>query len=259
MSYTLYSITGCTRCKILKAAMADKELAYEEKNMLAEGKEDFQKFYSQNRKFIVRGAEGIEFPLLHCPVGILQGLPATLAQVLFDVKLNGFVSVGSLHKEWVDGLHVSGGNPYYADDFLQLLRTIKSNNMKLQLETDGRNPALLERILAENLASVVIMNVLGPARIYPSLLGQDVNPAEIQQSIELVAKSPEYKFLARVTPQLTPADVGETAQRISEATGSMKTPYYLKPVDPNEPGSLLPHRSAARRFLVLTDIETACQ
>lgn len=256
MSYTLYSITGCARCKILKANMAEKELAYEEKNMLADGKDDFQKFYSQNRKFIIRGAEGIEFPILHCPGGILQGLPATLAQILFADKLNGFVSVGSLHKEWIDGLHISGGNPDYADEFLQLLRIIKSNHMKLQLETDGRNSTLLERILTENLASVVSMNVLGPARSYPSILGQDVNLAEIQRSIELVAKSPEYKFLTTVTLQLSPAEVGETAQWISEVTGTMKTPYFLKPADPSEPGNLFPHRSAARKFLVATDIDT---
>ena len=94
MSYTIYSLPGCTRCKILKQCMSEQGLAYTEKDTQADGKEEFQKFYSQNRKSIFRGSVGIEFPILASSEGIWQGLPKTLAQILFGKKLNGFVRMG---------------------------------------------------------------------------------------------------------------------------------------------------------------------
>lgn len=248
MNYTVYTITGCTRCKILKQSMSDKGLAYEEQNSLDDGKEAFQKFYAQNRKSIVRGPEGIEFPILFSSAGIQQGLAATLAHILFGSKLDGFVTVGSLHKEWVDGFHISGGDPAFAEEFVQLLIFIKGNNMKLQVETDGRNSAILERILTENLADRVIFDVRGPETLY-------ANPDDVRRSIELTAKAPAFTFQTKVSPALSPDEVGETARWIAETTGSMKTAYLLRQADPNEPTNLLPYRSNARKHLVLTEIE----
>jgi pyruvate formate lyase activating enzyme len=255
MGYTVFTITGCARCKILKQCLSDNGFSFDEKNMLEEGKEDFQKFYAQNRKSIVRGLEGIEFPILISPAGLHQGLAATVAQVLFGKKLDGFVSVGSLHKEWVDGFHISGGDPQYIGEFIGLLTYIKERNMKLQVETDGRNPAIFERVLSENLASVVLLNLLGPARAYSSILNLNIDPADIRRSLEFIIQAPEFKIYTKVTPQLTPADIGDAAQWISEATGSAKTPFYLKTANSEEPVNLFPYRSAARRHLVFAEIE----
>lgn len=255
MSYTIFTMTGCARCKILKQCLSENGVPFDEKNMMEEGKEDFQKFYAQNRKSIVRGPEGIEFPILFSPEGIQQGLAATVAQVLYGKKLDGFVSVGSLHKEWVDGFHISGGTLQYADEFIHLLTYIKGHNMKLQLETDGRNSAILERILVAGLPSVVLLNLLGPAQLYQPILGTEVSEADIRRSLELITQAPEFKIYTKINPQLTPADISEAAQLVSEATGSPKTPYYLKTADPQEPVNLLPYRSAARRHLVFADIE----
>ena len=244
MSTTIYSITGCTRCKILKQCLTTQGIAYNEKDSQAEGKEDFQRFYSQNRKFIVRGSVGIEFPILATAGGIWQGLPATLAQVLFGNTLDGFVSVGALHKEWVDGLHISGGNPAHADDFMELLRYIKGQNMQLQLDTDGRNPEILQRIVDENIASSLLMKM------------QSISSPDTRQSLELIMKAPHYKIYTHVSSSTTPSEIGEIAQLIAETTGSIKTPYFLISADADDANNILSHRSAARRKLVLADITT---
>ena len=244
MSYTIYTLPGCTRCKILKHCMKEQGIAYTEKDTHAEGKEELQKFYGQNRKSIFRGSVGIEFPILASPEGIWQGLPATLAQILFGKKLNGFVSLGTLHKEWVDGLHISGGDPAYADEFLQLLHYIKGNNMQLQIDTDGRHPELLHRVFVDNLASVLIFNA------------QDATSPDIRKSLELVVKFPVYKIHTIVSPAITPAEVSEIARMIGEITGNIKTPYFLFADAKDETPNLLSHRSAARRHLVLADIAT---
>lgn len=244
MNYTIYTLPGCTRCKILKQCMGEQALAYIEKDTQAEGKEEFQKFYSQNRKSIIRGSVGIEFPILASSEGIWQGLPKTLAHVLFDNKLDGFVSLGTLHKEWVDGLHISGGNPAYADEFLQLLHYIKNNSMQLQIDTDGRHPEILHRVLVDNLASVLILNA------------QTADSSDICKSLELAVKFPVYKIRTIVSPEITPAEVGAIARMIGEITGNIKTPYFLVADAKDETPNLLTHRSAARKHLVLADIAT---
>ena len=280
MSFTIYTATGCTRCKIIKQLMNEQGIAFEEQDMKAEGKEAFQKFYAANRKAIFRGPDGVEFPLLHDGTTIRQGIGACVAYLLSGTKLDGFFSVGTLHKEWVDGIHVSGGNPEYATEFLAALHYIKKgNNMKLQMDTNGLNSKILEQILAQDLADVVIMNVLGPKELYSQLAGAAVDTAEIEKSLSLVIKFPEFKFQTTVAPvvredgetsYLTTKEIGATAKFIAEATGSMKNPYLVKLFKPKEckderfkaveamaADALLPYRTAARNHQVFVEIEKA--
>lgn len=282
MSFTIYTATGCTRCKIIKQLMNEKGIAFEEQDMKAEGKEAFQKFYAANRKAIFRGPDGVEFPLLYDGTTIKQGIGACVAFLLSGTKLDGFFSVGILHKEWVDGIHVSGGNPAYASEFLAALHYIKKvNNMKLQMDTYGLNSAILEQILAQDLADVVIMNVLGPREMYSQLAGKDVDLADIEKSMSLVTKFPEYKFQTTVAPvvredgeisYLTPKEVAAAAKFLAEGTGSMKNPYLIKLFKPKEckderfkgvaamtAEALLPYRTPARNHQVFVEIEKAAQ
>ncbi|SHK39297.1 glutaredoxin family protein [Desulforamulus aeronauticus] len=278
MGFTIYTATGCTRCKIIKQLMNEKGIAFEEQDMKAAGKEAFQKFYAANRKAIFRGPDGVEFPLLHDGITIRQGIGACVAYLLSGTKLDGFFSVGTLHKEWVDGIHVSGGNPEYTTEFLAALQYIKKgNNMKLQLDTNGLNSAILEQILAQDLADVVIMNVLGPKELYSQLAGEAVNITEVEKSLSLVTKFPEYKLQTTVAPvvredgeisYLTTKEIGATAKFIAEATGSMKNPYLVKLFKPKEckderfktieampANALLSYRTAARTHQVFVEIE----
>ncbi|MCU0604129.1 MAG: hypothetical protein MUC33_15880, partial [Desulfobacterales bacterium] len=68
---------------------------------------------------------------------------------------------------------------------------------------------------------------------------------------------------------LTPEEIAETARWLKEATGSHRQPYVLRIFDPRNhpderfrsveklpPAALFRHRSAARKFQVLTEIET---
>ncbi|MEG6616681.1 glutaredoxin domain-containing protein [Peptococcaceae bacterium 1198_IL3148] len=273
MSHIVYSATGCTRCKILKDYLKSRGIEYVEYDMKADGKEEFQQFYKNNRKAIFRGPDGVEFPILVEGDEIRQSIAATIAFAYAGTKLDGFFTVGTLHKEWVNGIHVSGGNPEYAEEFLTVLRELKANNFKLQVETDGRNSAILQQVLDEALADVVIMNVLGPKELYSEILGVEVDPTDLTKSMELVTKFPEYKFQTTIAPiersngevsYLTPDEVGAAAKQIEEATGSKKNPYLLKAFDVKaakddrfkiEPPALFTYRTKARAAQVMTDIE----
>jgi len=273
---TIYTATGCARCKIVKQFMDEQGVSYEEKDMKAEGKADFQKFYSANRLFVYRGAEGIEFPIITDGLFIRQGIGAAIAYLNFGEKLDGFFSVGTLHKEWVDGLHISGGKSEQGEAFLSVLRTLKQANMKLQFDTHGYNADILERIIAENLASVVIMEVQGSPELYGKIFGQAVDKTEIEKSMALVAQAPEYRFQSTIFPvtedgntrYVTPAEVGGAAQWLETVTQSKKNSFLIRltrdekgkgenlgKMEPLPVSNLLSYRTAARRYQVHAEVE----
>ena len=52
---TLFSATGCERCKIVKSYMDEHKLTFEEQDIKKDGKDSFKKFYKENRSTIFRG------------------------------------------------------------------------------------------------------------------------------------------------------------------------------------------------------------
>lgn len=277
MSYTLYSTAGCARCKILKARMAELNIDYEEHDFKGDGKEAFQRFYAANRKAVYRGAEGIEFPILTDGTVIKQGVGAALAHLEGGAAMDGFFRIGVLHKEWLDGIDVSGGNAEQGKKFLAVLRYLKQNAMKMVIETNGKNPVLLQALLAEGLAEKVIMNVLGPLSMYSTLAGEEIEPMAVERSIAVVSKLCEYQFQTVVVPvrrsaevinYMTPEEIGETAKLIETASGSKKQPYLIKffrqgssaipeltDLEPMTSSMLFPYRTAARAYQVAVEIE----
>jgi pyruvate formate lyase activating enzyme len=270
--FTVYSATGCARCKIVKGYMDAQGIAYVEKDMKAEGKEDFQKFYAANRNRIFRGPEGVEFPIVTDGTVIRQGVGACLAYLYAGTELDGFFSAGTLHKEWVDGINVAGGDPQAGEKFLAVVRLLKGNNFKLVVDTYGRNPALLEKLLAESLAEVVVMEVPPAAGVFERPPAQE----EIAQSVALAMKAPEYRFQTTVYPvkddggtrYLTPQEVAAVARLLENTTQSKKNPYLIRLYRPAQPkderlgglapmpaAALLPYRTQARAFQVLAEAE----
>lgn len=277
MGLTIFTATGCTRCKIVKRYMDEQQIEYVEKDMKAEGKEEFQNFYKANRSAVFRGPEGIEFPIIVDGSNIRQSIGAAIAYLHAGEKLDGFFSVGTLHKEWVDGIHLSQGNPAYGDELIQALQYLKSNNLKLQIDTDGRNSEILRRVLEEGLAAVLIVNVLGPLELYPQILAQEVDREDILKSLSLLNQFPESKLQTTIRPvkrensslsYLTPDEVAATAKLIQAVTGSNKWSYLIKQCKPEEsknkaaqgikplqPSELFSYRTKAREYQVYTEIE----
>ena len=280
MSNTIYSATGCVRCKIAKKFMDNQGIAYEDLDIKGDGMEAFRKFYGANRSSIHRGEEGLEFPIYTDGAEIRQGVGVVIAYLQAETRLDGFIRRSELLHGWIDGLHVSGGNPAQADDFISVLSFLKENGLKMKLDTNGKNASVLEQLFEKGLGDRIVMELKGPAALYPALLDQAVDSGEVEKSISLVAKFPEYEFYTTIAPvirqagenpeinYMTPEEIGETAKLIEDATGSKKHPYELrgfdpgtcederlKSIEPFSPSEMFKYRTAARRYMVLTEIE----
>lgn len=276
MSNTIYSATGCVRCKITKSYMQENSIAYEEFDFKAEGKDAFNKFYRENRKDIFRDKDGVEFPVFTDGAVIRQGVSVIIGYLISGDKLSGFIGRSVLHGEWIDGFNVSGGDPELADDFVAVLSHLKKNGLKIQLTSNGKNSAILEKLLAKGINDRILLEVNGPPGLYPQLTGEEISAEDIKKSIQLATQFSDYQFLTTIVPvmrgeeasYLTPEEVGEIAKMIEEASGSKKQPYklrvcdletldneQLKAVDPLESAATFKYRTAARRYMVMTEID----
>ncbi len=278
MSYTIYSAKGCMRCNITKQFMQEQGMAYEDVDIKGEGMDAFRKFYGANRKSIVRGEEGLEFPILTDGTSIRQGVGVAVAYLQSENKLDSFIGRSDLCKGWIDGLNISGGDPAMADDLIELLNYLKKSGLQIQLDTNGKNGLILERLLDQGIGDRVILEVKGPLSLYNKILGEDIDPADIEKTIGLVPSFPEYEIQTTIAPvirgegeqpeisYLTPDEIAETAKLISEA-GSSGHPYLLRMFDPETcpdermkeieklPSSAtFRYRTAAREFLPKTEI-----
>ena len=277
---TLYTAPGCSRCRIAKMFMEGHGIAYEDLDIKGGGKDAFAQFYRDNRSTVVRGKEGIEFPILTDGKTIRQGVGRIIAYLHQGTSLDGFIGRSELSHGWMDGIHVSGGNPSLLEDLVVVLSFIKKNGLSLQIDTDGRNASVLEKLLEQGLGDRVRMDVKAPLDLYSRMLGEEVDPAEVKKTIALVPRFPEFKFQTSIAPvvreegnpprisYLAPEEVADIARLIHEVTGSHKQPYFLQFFAPEAstaprlasleklpPSALFSYRSAARKWQVLTEIE----
>ena len=279
MSITIYSAPGCLRCKIVKQYLADAERAFQDFDALGEAKERFKAFYRNNRGKIHRRADGVEFPILCESETLKQGLPMVLGYLIAGSALDGFFRPGLLQRQWIDGIHISGGNPVQSEAFIEVLIFLKRQNLKLEIETSGLNAALLKQVLEQRLADRVVMEVKCPVELY-ALLRPRVDPEEIKRSIALVSNSESYQFYTTIAPivremadgeqagYITSEEVGAAAELIKIAAGDSKQPYRLKVFDPRtaedaklkefEPLSkneLFKYRTMARKHQFKTELD----
>jgi pyruvate formate lyase activating enzyme len=276
MNPILFTAPGCVRCRIARNFMQHKGIAYEEHDALGGGKERFGQFYRTHRSSVVRGKEGVEFPVLVEGTVIRQGVAAAVAYLEAGTALDGYIGRSEPLSGWIGGIHLSAGDPAALKDLEAVLLFFKNQGLKLRLDTDGRNAEVLEHLGARGIGDRVVMEIKGPPELYPALAGCFVDTAEISRSMTATTRFPDRRFETKVAPiadaagvlrYLTPEEIAATACWLKEATGSSKQPYFLRRLDPSActdqnlraaaplpRQALLRHRSAARLHQVFTEI-----
>lgn len=276
MTNQIFTATGCSRCSITKRYMADNAIGYTEYDIKADGKQTFSQFYRANRSNIYRSADGVEFPVFTDGKAIRQGVGAIVSYLMAQDRLDSFITTGTLHGQWLDGIDISGGNPEHSDDLIRVLVFLKQNGLKLQMITDGHNAGVFETIVEKSLCDRAIMAVPGPFGLYEKLGYRPIEEAELNRSVTLTSKCPEYQFFTTICPvreddgvrYITPEEVAKTAKLINDATGSKKHPYEIrvedpgqnknnacKNIDPLPETAMFKYRTAARRYMVMAEIK----
>jgi pyruvate formate lyase activating enzyme len=97
----------------------------------------------------------------------------------------------------LDGVCITGGEPLLDLD-KEFLREIKSKGFSLKLDTNGSFPEKLRELLNENLVDFIAMDIKADRENYDKVTNVNVNLKKIEESILIVASSPEYEFRTTV-------------------------------------------------------------
>jgi pyruvate formate lyase activating enzyme len=89
----------------------------------------------------------------------------------------------------IQGVVITGGEPTFHDDLQDFICKVREIGCEVKLDTNGSNPALLERIISLGLVDYIALDVKAPLRLYPSVARVFVNTGDILRSIRLVIDS----------------------------------------------------------------------
>jgi pyruvate formate lyase activating enzyme len=102
----------------------------------------------------------------------------------------------------LEGICITGGEPTLNPDLYEFIKKIKEMGYLVKLDTNGSNPAMLEKLLNEKLVDFVAMDIKAPLEKYKQVVGSDVKLEDIQRSVELVRRAPDYEFRTTILPAL---------------------------------------------------------
>lgn len=107
----------------------------------------------------------------------------------------------------LDGVVVTGGEPCLQKNLVEFLRGIKKLGFQIKLDTNGSEFNTLEKIIGENLADYIAMDIKAPLEKYESVVRTNVNIQNIQKSINLIMSSGiDYEFRTTITKELLNVD-----------------------------------------------------
>ncbi len=272
MAITLYKAPNCIRCRITHEFMDAKGIAYGSYDLEAD-KDVVNGFYRANRKFLHRNETGVEFPMFHDDDGdvVLQGTGVIIAYLLSGKALGdaGAVTESKMLHGWISGLNVSKVPAGEEDHFVELVTALAKGGLQVVLDSDGRNPDLLERLINTGCLTRIRLNIPGPASVYPAAVGGEApSAADLGKSIALVRtfKDNVIRLYLEPIPQadgtltwLSPADAALAGRMVAEACGDMMLPFGIQATTEQAGGieplsNLLPYRSKVRAALPKTDI-----
>ncbi|HDP36094.1 MAG TPA: anaerobic ribonucleoside-triphosphate reductase activating protein [Candidatus Hydrogenedentes bacterium] len=128
----------------------------------------------------------------------------------------------------LEGLVISGGEPTVQPDLPRFAATVKTLGYKIKLDTNGSNPDMLSRLIADRLLDYIAMDIKAPLARYSRLSGVSVSTRDIEKSIALIAgaKLPHHFRTTAVTPLLSPADMQAVRELAPPGSELVVQPFH---------------------------------
>ncbi len=150
-------------------------------------------------------------------IGGLQKL--TLIDFPGRISCTVFLMGLKRRKELLEGVVVCGGEPTLNKDLPKFVRKIKKLRYLVKLDTNGSNPEMLKRLIADGLINYVAMDVKLPKERYPKIFRKKLEIGDIEKSIEILKQGKvDYEFRTTMVPTvLDKEDILKIAQWLSPA------------------------------------------
>jgi pyruvate formate lyase activating enzyme len=129
-------------------------------------------------------------------------------------------------KNILEGVCITGGEPTLYPELPLFVKQIKELGLKVKLDTNGTNPAMIKELVEKNLIDYVAMDIKNSKDKYISTAGnKDISIDKIEESVSLLlSKIVEYEFRTTIVNELhTEQDMKSIGSWIKGAKA-----YYLQ-------------------------------
>ena len=171
-----------------------------------------------------------------------------------DIAWSDVVAHLVLHRDMLDGVVITGGEPTEDPDLPSLLAALKDLDLAVRLDTNGSRPDVLAYLLAEALCDSVGLDVKAVPARYREFSDERDMAARVAECVDmLIASDVEHEFRTTVVPgSVDPEELPRIARSLRG--GRL---YVLQQYRPTPGGVVVPFpddvlRQAARecsRFL----------
>jgi len=124
------------------------------------------------------------------------------------------------HRDWIDGVVITGGEPTVHGDLPNLCSKLKDIGFLVKLDTNGTNPSMVRTLIEKGMVDYIALDVKAPLKEekYPAVSGVDTKILleKIRETVETLLDSKvEYEFRTTLVPTLhEKADVEEICMEI---------------------------------------------
>lgn len=157
---------------------------------------------------------GCNFRCPWCHNGALaegRAEPMPVSEILSDIARRA---------KFLDGVCVSGGEPTLWDGLEPFIRETAKLGLPVKLDTNGSNPDIVRRLLAERLIAHVAMDVKAPldADSYWRVARSRVPIENIRESIRIIkSTAPSWEFRTTWVPSImTPDDLRAVREYLND-------------------------------------------
>ncbi len=125
----------------------------------------------------------------HNPLLVLPEMINRTPDIPSDVVLEYLTH----HNTWLDGVVVTGGEPTLQADLIPFLSVIREAGLKIKLDTNGSNPAVLQNLIDKRLVDFIAMDIKAALirNKYEKITGvfDDIMLENVLSSISIIRES----------------------------------------------------------------------
>lgn len=177
----------------------------------------------------------------HCPYCSTAGLRGPSDP---GVSWDDVIAHLVLHRDMLDGVVVTGGEPTEDPDLPSLLAALKDLGLAVRLDTNGCRPDVLSYLLAEGLCDSVALDVKAVPARYREFSDERDMAARVAECVDMLIESDlEHEFRTTVVPGIVDP---EELPRIARTLRGGRL-YILQQYRPVPGRAVTPYDDAALR------------
>ncbi len=131
-------------------------------------------------------------------------------------------------KKLIDSVTITGGEPtIYGYKLIDFIKKIKDLGYKVKLDTNGSNPALIKKIIDNNLIDFIAMDIKNTFTKYYNTIDKSIALDNIKNSIKIIQNSNiNYEFRTTVNKTMhSKEDILEIMSYIKDKSKFKLQPY----------------------------------